>query len=453
MAKDFTILVVDDEVRYQEVYKILLTKKGYNVKSCSSGEEAMKLLEHEEIDLVLTDLKMKNMTGLKLLEEVKEKFKDIEVIVITGYGTIESAVEAMKKGAFSYYIKSHNPETLLLEIDKLVRIKVLEKENSILKKMQKNGKFLLETKNEKFQEVIHIAQKAALSNSSILILGESGTGKEVLARYIHNISLRRDNNFVAVNCHVFSDGLLESELFGHEKAAFTGATEKRIGRFEEADGGTLFLDEIGDMPINTQIKLLRAIDTKSIERIGSNRNIPIDLRFISATNRDIKDAIYKNHLREDLLYRVNTITINIPPLRERKEDLPKLIEFFIGKTENELKKKVKTIDDDVLFFLNKYEYPGNIRELKNIIERLVVLSEDGVIKKDYLPMGKIHTYRDLNQKKLMGKSLKEARKIFEAFYINEIFKESKRNVSVTAKKLGITTRHLSNKINEYKIRK
>ena len=383
--KDFKILVVDDEYKHQEVLQMILENEGYTVHACSSAEEALNNIEKENYDLVLTDLKMKNMNGLELLDEIKHIDKGIEVILVTGYGTVESAVQAMKKGAFSYFIKSHNPESLLMDIEKITRIKKLEKDNRIFRNQTRKEDYVFDSKNKNFQQILDIARKAADSDLSILILGESGTGKEVLARYIHEASPRNEGHFVPVNCHMFTEGLLESELFGHERGAFTGAIERRIGRFEEADGGTLFLDEIGDMPLSTQIKLLRAIETKSIERIGSNRCIPVDLRFISATNRDISKALEEGDFREDLYYRINAITIEIPPLRDRREDLPHLIDFFFSKIESELKKRVIEIEDGVKEFLLNYNYPGNIRELKNIIERLVVLSEGGIVKVKDLP--------------------------------------------------------------------
>lgn len=449
--KDFKILVVDDEYKYQEVFQIILEREGYVVHTCSSAEEALKNIGEENFDLILTDLKMKQMGGLELLEEVKKIDDSIEVILVTGYGTIESAVEAMKKGAFSYFIKSHNPESLLMDIKKITRIKKLEKDNHIFRNQQKRKDFVLGSKNKAVQEILEISCKAAASDLSILILGESGTGKEVLARYIHEISSRNKGHFVPINCHVFTEGLLESEFFGHEKGAFTGAIERRIGRFEEANEGTLFLDEIGDMPLSTQIKLLRAIETKSIERIGSNKCIPVDLRFISATNRDICKAIEIGDFREDLYYRINAITIEIPPLRDRREDLPLLIDFFFNKIEEELKKKIIGVEDGVKEFLLNYDYPGNIRELKNIIERLVVLSEEGIVRVKDLPIDN----KTINLTKLQNhtiSSLRDARKDFEINYIQMVLDKYDGNITEASKHLEITTRQLYNKISEYDLK-
>ncbi|NLJ78525.1 MAG: sigma-54-dependent Fis family transcriptional regulator [Tissierellia bacterium] len=449
--KDFKILVVDDEYEQREVFQIMLENEGYTVYTCASAEEALDDIADRNYDLVLTDLKMKNMNGLELLNEIKRIDKGIEVILVTGYGTVESAVQAMKKGAFSYFIKSHNPEALLMDIEKITRIKRLEQDNLVLRNQMRGEEFVTGSKNKAFKQILDIAYKAADSDLSILILGESGTGKEILARYIHEISPRSRGHFVAVNCHAFTEGLLESELFGHEKGAFTGAIERRIGRFEEADGGTLFLDEIGDMALSTQIKLLRAIETKSIERIGSNRSIPVDLRFISATNRDISQALEKGDFREDLYYRINAITVEIPPLRDRREDLAHLIDFFFGKIEFELKKRIVRIEDGVKEFLLSYDYPGNIRELKNIIERLVVLSEGGIIRVRDLPVDdKGPGITNALGSKMA--SLKDARGHFEAKYIGMVLDECDGNITRASEYLQITPRQLYNKISEYDLR-
>ncbi|CEK33705.1 two-component response regulator,Transcriptional regulatory protein ZraR,acetoacetate metabolism regulatory protein AtoC,Transcriptional regulator containing PAS, AAA-type ATPase, and DNA-binding domains,nitrogen regulation protein NR(I),Sigma-54 interaction domain [[Clostridium] sordellii] len=317
------ILIVDDEIEYANVMKKIIKKKGYEVNVALSGLEAISIIEKDKsYDLVLSDLIMDKMNGVELLENVKIINKDIEVILVTGYGTIENAVDAMKKGAFSYFIKSNPTKDLLNEIQKV-------KESIDLKSPKKTrDEFKLTTKSKKFKDIIKIAEKVAISDINILILGESGVGKDVLARYIHNLSNRKDNAFVAVNCCAFSDGLLESELFGHEKGAFTGANERRKGRFELANRGTLFLDEIGDVSLDVQVKLLRTLENGIIERLGSNNQIKSDFRLISATNKNFKEEIEKGSIREDFFYRISTISITIPPLRERKEDLNELIKFF-----------------------------------------------------------------------------------------------------------------------------
>jgi len=447
---DFKVLVVDDEEEFRNVYRIMLEYKGFEVTLTASGEECLNLLEKNSYDLVLTDLKMEGMDGTELLKRIKDSNNSCEVILVTAFSTVENAVTAMKLGAFGYFIKGQDPQILLKEIDKLVKITELESDNKAIKNNLMNFNYLLDTYSPKFKEVLRIAKKAAESNSNILILGESGTGKEVIAKYIHQCSSRKDENFVAVNCQVFSDGVLESELFGHEKGAFTGAIDKRIGRFEEADKGTLFLDEIGELPLNTQVKLLRVIENKAIERIGSNKNIRINLRLISATNRNLDKEISEGKFREDLLYRINTITVEVPPLRERKEDIPILIKFFLYNFQNEMKKKINKMEDGLIEMLTNYDYHGNIRELKNIIERLVVLSDNGVLKKRDLPAVKLGIEENLGINVGL-RPLREIRQIYEMKYIKFVLLKCKNNVSEAARVLEISRRQLYNKLDEYGI--
>lgn len=444
---EFKILVVDDEEEFRDVYKIIFEDKGFETHVASSGEECLLMIENENYDLVISDLKMGGMDGSELLEKIKARKINIEVIIVTGFGSIDSAVKAMKLGAFSYFIKGSDPEILLKEIEKLVKIKTLENDNKSIKNQLNHFDYLLDSNSNKFNNMLKITQKAAASNSNILLLGESGTGKEVIAKYIHQISERKDNNFVAVNCQVFSEGVLESELFGHEKGAFTGAIEKRIGRFEEANKGTLFLDEIGELSLNTQVKLLRVIESRLFERIGSNKSIATDIRLICATNRKINEEIKKGSFREDLFYRINTITIEVPPLRERKEDIPILFSFFLEKSQKEMKKKIDTIEDNLIEVLTAYDFPGNIRELKNIIERLVVLSEDNIIKIEDLPDLNI-----LDEDKIEIRSLKDARQNAEIKYIKYILSKCNGNITEAAKMMDISRRQLFNKLVEYKIK-
>ncbi|WBW97096.1 sigma-54-dependent transcriptional regulator [Oceanirhabdus sp. W0125-5] len=449
----FKILVVDDEKEYREVFQMILEENGYITEEACGGEEALEKLKKESYDLILTDLIMKGMDGIELLKKIKKEYADTEVIIATGYGTIKNAVEAMKKGAYTYFIKGHDPEELLIEIEKLKRLVCVEKENKILRSQKSNSSFMLSTKNKEFKKVMNIAEKAAKSNVNILILGESGVGKEVFARYIHECSDRKDEHFIAVNCHAFSESLLESELFGHEKGAFTGALDKRIGRFEAAHGGTLFLDETGDISLSTQVKLLRTIESKKIERIGSNKSIDVDFRLICATNKDLHKSIMSGEFREDLFYRISTITIEIPPLRERKEDIPDLINFFFEKYKVKLKKNVSKIEKEVMDFLLSYEYPGNVRELKNIVERLIVLSEKGIIQESDLPE---HGDKKAYEKEVEAteeiKPLKVIRKETEAKYIEKVLEQCNYNITEAAKKLDISRRQLFNKITEYELK-
>lgn len=445
---EFKILVVDDEVEFRDVYRIIFEDQGYETHVASSGEECLNLLKEESYDLVLTDLKMGEVSGIDLIKAIKEKQYSCEVILVTGYGTIESAVDAMKLGAFGYFIKGSDPELLLKEIEKLVKIKTLEYNNKNIKKNLAHFDYFLQSNNDKFNYILKIAKKAARSKSNILILGESGTGKEVLSKYIHFLSDRSDESFVAVNCQVFSEGVLESELFGHEKGAYTGAIEKRIGRFEEADKGTLFLDEICELSLNTQIKLLRVLENKSFERLGSNKNIATDIQLISATNKNPSEEIKNGKFREDLYYRINTITIKTPPLRERREDIPILFNFLLKQMQMETKKKIDKIEDGLLDILMLYDFPGNIRELKNIIERLVVLSDDGIIKKEDLPDIKILCTENNSE----IKSLKQVRQVAEEKYIKYILEKTNGNITLAAKTMNISRRQLFNKLVEYNIK-
>lgn len=451
---DFKIMVVDDEAEFQNAYQLILTDKGYDVTVADSGEQCLDLLQSATVDLVITDLKMGKMDGIQLLELIKDRHSDCEVIMVTGFGTINSAVTAIKQGAFGYFVKGQDPDVLLSEIQKLVRIKNLKMDNASIKYGLKGPDYLLTTKNQRFKNLLEIAEKSAASNSNILILGESGTGKEVLAKYIHSLSNRNSKAFIPVSCQMFTEGILESELFGHEKGSFTGAYEKRIGRFEEADKGSLFLDEIGEVPLNTQIKLLRVLENRCFERIGSNKPIHADIRLISATNQNLHEEIEKGLFREDLLYRINTITLSIPPLRERKEDLETLIDFFLTKFQKEMKKKILHREEGLMDMLMQYEYSGNIRELRNIIERLVVLSDDSFIRIKHLPDHMLERCSEAPLQPLAAlESLKHIRSDAEVGHIKRTLERCNGNISMAARVLGISRRQLFNKITEYGIKK
>lgn len=449
--KGYKILIVDDEIEYQKVVSLILSDEGYDTATRSNGHEALEYLEANKVNLVVTDLKMPIMDGVDLIKKIKEKYDDVEVIVMTAFGSIESAVDSIKYGANDYFVKSGEMHELVMKVERLAKISRLQLKSNVLLKNQNAPQVFLESKNEEYLNLIEMCQRTADTGINILLLGESGVGKEVIANYIHGLSNRSEEPFVPVNCQVFPEGVIESELFGHEKGAFTGAIETRIGKFEEANFGTLFLDEIGDLPITTQGKLLRAIESKKIERLGSNKSLHLDIRFISATNKNPDKQIKEGDFREDLLYRINTLTLNIPPLRDRREDLPALIQFFVNKTEMDQKKKIHKIDQAVMNFLLKYDYPGNIRELKNIVERMIALSKEGVVtvKEILMPLD---TQENLCMgEDISGKSLKEARSKFEQTYIEEALKNNNANVAKTAEELEISTRQLWNKINQYDI--
>lgn len=447
---NFKLLVVDDELEYQEVLKMMFEDKGYIVKAVSSGEDALDMLKKEEFHIVLTDLIMEGIDGLELLRRIKNSHSDTEVILVTGFGSIKNAVNATKEGAFGYFVKGNDPEELFVEVDKVKRLSVLKKENKILWDQQHNTNYVLNTYNKKFMHALNVAKKVAASDVSVLLIGESGVGKEVIARYIHKKRNSQTGHFIAVNCHAIPENLLEAELFGHEKGAYTGADEKRIGKFEAAHKGTLFLDEIGEMSVSVQAKLLRSVETKLIERVGSNKLINVEVKLISATNKNVNSEIAKGNFRKDLFYRINAITIEIPPLRERKEDIQMLINHFLTKSKIEQKKNIIEIEDDVMDFLKSYDYPGNVRELKNIIERLVVLSEDGIIRKRDLPDFRDSYFEEKNFNEYVV-PLKEKIKNLEAQYIREVIRLSSGNLTEASKQLKISRRHLHNKINEYSI--
>ena len=445
-TRNYQILIVDDEAAYSKGLAKILQIEGYTIETVLSAEAALVKIKHKKYQMVVTDLMMDGMNGIDLLEKIKDFKQDIKVILMTAYATIPTAVEAMKKGAVSYFIKGNDPALLILEIEKVYE----QYEESALssKTYDNKDKLLLESENKEFEKIIDMARKVAKTSVNVILLGESGVGKEIFANFIHTQSLRKDKPIIAVNCHALSESVLESELFGHTKGAFTGATEERIGRFESANLGTLFLDEIADMPLSTQIKLLRVIDKKEIEKIGSNTSTKVDFRLITATNKSISKLISEGLFREDFYYRINTIIIEIPPLREHKEDIYNLANSFIAMASKQMSKEIHTIEPEVWTYLNQYDYPGNIREFKNIIERLVVFSENGVISKDDLLVHEVPA-TDFEG----DQTLKAFRSAIEKKYIESVLAKNNFSMTNTAKVLGITRRQLQNKVNEYEIQK
>lgn len=449
------ILVVDDLQEHCEVLRMILESKGYKVMTRNGGKEALALLRDHDFDLIVTDLSMPEMDGIELLQKVKEIRRETEVILLTAYGTIEKAVEAMKMGAYTYVTKGNDPEELLLEIRKLEEVKRIQRENTRLKVKAGKNPAMLDTANEEYGQLLELAGRAAKSDTNILIYGESGSGKEVLAAYIHENSDRRNENFMELNCQALSESLLESELFGHEKGAFTGADRRHIGLFEASAGGTLFLDEVGGISPNIQSKLLKTIENKRVYRLGSTTPIDTDFRLITATNRDLKEDMRENLFRSDLFYRISTIVLEIPPLRRRKEDIPLFVDYFLGLYQGEMKKKITKIKEEVTDFLLAYDYPGNIRELKNIIERMVVLTDDGVIRKEYLPGdlrrgGKIVLNSSAAEEEI---TLRDYRGRAEATYISHLIKVYESDLDKVSEVLGITRRQLFNKMKIYNIEK
>ena len=455
IRENLRILVVDDEQDYCDVLKMILEGRGYAVDTCNDGREALNLLEKGSFDIVVSDLNMPVMDGYELLREIKSRDYDCEVIILTAFGTIEKAVETMKAGAFTYVTKGSDPEELLIEIRKIKDMRKAARKNEILKQ-KTSGNFMLESRNLKYRQMLKLAERAAASESNILILGESGSGKEVLASFIHNKSKRSQENMMELNCQALSESILESELFGHEKGAFTGASQKRIGLFEASHGGTLFLDEIGGVSMNLQAKLLKAIENKTIYRMGSTTPITVDFRLITATNRNLKEDMDADLFRSDLFYRISTIVLELPPLRERKEDIPLFIDYFINKYAREMNKENIDMSENVRNMLINYNYPGNVRELKNIIERLLVLSEHGEIREEYLPSdiaaGKNPAPKQNMFETDYTESLREYRNKAEKMYIEGLIERYPKDMNKVAEILSISRRQLFNKLVEFGIK-
>lgn len=382
-----TILIVDDEKNYLVVLSAFLSGEGYETLTADSAQQALEVVETTDLDLVLTDMKMPTMDGIELLERIKEKVPDLPVVMMTAYGTVEKAVGAMQLGAFNFIQKPFQNETLKQIVDKAVRTYRVLKENRRLVRALENLYRLdnIIGKSEPMQAVFHIIQRVAHTKATVLITGESGTGKELIAKAIHFNSPRRNKSLVAVSCAALTETLLESELFGHEKGAFTGATTMKKGRFEMAHEGTLFLDEIGEVPVSLQVKLLRVLEEMSFERVGGTKTIAVDVRLIAATNKDLKAEVEHNRFRKELYFRLNVVGIKLPPLRERSEDIPLLAAHFVNKYAREANRGEMTISPETMRFLCNHRWPGNVREFEHAIERAVLFSKGNEITRDDLP--------------------------------------------------------------------
>ena len=382
-----TILIVDDEKNYLLVLEALLGPEGYEILTCDNAKESLRLIRESDLDLVITDMKMPGMNGIELLEECKKAKPHLPVIMMTAYGTIELAVEAMKKQAHDYITKPFQNEELKLTVKKALKNYRLVKENQRLSEAlldrYRYGNII--GKSKPMLEIFDSIDKVAQSRASVLLTGRSGTGKELIAKAIHYNSPRKDRPFISINCGALTETLLESELFGHERGAFTGAVAMKKGRFELADEGTLFLDEIGDMPPSLQVKLLRVLQEMEFERVGGTKTIKVDVRILSASNRNIKEDVTNGTFREDLFYRLNVMNIKVPLLRERIDDIPLLVKHFIGKYKEDAGKNKIELSPEVWKMLYNYSWPGNVRELENVIERAVVLSSEGLITPEDLP--------------------------------------------------------------------
>jgi DNA-binding NtrC family response regulator len=444
--REESILVIDDEESMRLALSEALSRSGHLVDCVSNGYEALKKVQSSPFKLVITDVRMPKMDGLEVLHEIKKVSPQTPVIMITAYGTIHNAVEAMKRGAADYILKPFSFE----ELNAIVQRALVDgrKQEFGVKDDQKYRKMV--TQDPQMLKLINLAKSIALSKSTVLIQGESGTGKELFARYVHQHSDRREKMFVAVNCAAIPENLLESELFGYEKGAFTGAASRRLGKFELADGSTLLLDEVSEMGSQLQAKLLRVLQEFEIDRVGGKEPIPVDVRVVATTNVDLKQAVEEGNFREDLFYRLNVIPLKIPPLRERKEDINLLVDHFVKKHSLKCKKEAPRVSPETLSVLKNHEWKGNVRELENVIERTILLHRDEVLLPEHLAIEEVRggggdkgrSYNRVRSVKEMEKEL-----------ILRTLDELGGNRTHAAKALGISIRTLRNKLNEYKVQK
>jgi DNA-binding NtrC family response regulator len=441
------ILIVEDDPNVGESIRLLLKKKGYAIRLASNGKEALHLFRHEMVDLMITDLVMPKMDGIELLEAVKALRPETEVIVISAQGTIEKAVQAMKLGAFDFIEKPINPRVISWVIERALEKQTLVLQNRDLR-LQLEDKFHFKNiigKSEKMVKVFELIHHIAPYDSSVLIIGESGTGKELIANAIHYHSPRATMPFIKVSCASLSEGIIESELFGHEKGAFTGAITSRKGRFELAHNGTLFLDEVEDIPPSTQIKLLRVLQEGEFERVGGNRTIKINIRIIAASNRDLQEAVRNGNFREDLYYRLNVVNIRLPLLKDRREDIPFLVNFFIEKYNKRYHMKVKGISQRAMNLFNDYKWTGNVRELENTIESILVINSPEVIDIQHLPQ-EIRDFKESPEviSVKIGTPLKEV----EREILIQTLRATRGNKRRAAQLLGINVRTIHRKMEE-----
>lgn len=445
------ILVVDDEESIRKSLAGVLNDEGYNVSLARDGEEALAFLDRSLPSLILLDIWMPGFDGIEVLKRIKEKDSSIPVIMISGHGSIDVAVKATKLGAYDFIEKPLSLEKVLLTVNHALQEKKLQEENrQLLKRIEKKYELIGVSKSIKMlKEQIKVV---APTDSWVLITGENGTGKELVARNIHLLSKRSNKPFIEVNCAAIPEELIESELFGYEKGAFTGANTRKEGRFDLADGGTLFLDEIGDMSLRTQAKILRILQEQRFVRVGGVESIEVDVRVIAATNKDLKKEIEKGSFRSDLYYRLNVIPFHIPPLRERREDIPVFIDYFLNLYAKEMGKRQKTISRDAMRLLEAYSWPGNVRELKNLVERLVIMVPKETIDVEDLPDYIRSETEDSSYKEIFRyPSLRKARKVFEREFILAKLEENNGNVTKTAREIGIERSSLYRKIKEYGI--
>jgi two-component system, NtrC family, response regulator AtoC len=448
------ILIVDDEENIRLVLKTLLTKNGYNVETADSGETALGKLDAFDPDVILTDVRMPKMGGMEMLTAVQAKGHHATVIVMSAYGNVDLALDAIKQGAYDYVGKPFKPDEILLTLRKAEERESLRRENRALKaQVAKDQKFeSILAKSESMNLIFRTIAKIADFKTTVLITGESGVGKELVAKAVHHRGVRKGHPFVAINCGAIPENLLESELFGYKKGAFTDAQQDRKGLFEEANGGVLFLDEIGELPLNLQVKLLRALQEECIRKLGESKDTKVDVRIIAATHRDLSAEVKAGRFREDLFYRINVLSIHIPPLRERKEDLNLLLDHFIARNNEKMGTRIRGINAEARKVLLDYAWPGNVRELENSLERAMVLADGDTLTEKDLPERLRQTVNGIQQKLDSGElSIKKTVATVEQVLIRKALQKTKGNRTRAAEVLEISHRALLYKIKEYNI--
>jgi DNA-binding NtrC family response regulator len=447
------ILVVDDQENVRSALVELLHRNNYQVSDAGSGEEALELLTSSAFDVIITDVRMNGISGLDLLKLVRQESPATQIIILTGYGSYHDAVEATKQGAFYYLTKPFHHEDILIIVSKALEYAKVIIQNQILRK-ESESKYSLDFivgRSDGLKKVVELVKTVAVTDSTVLIQGESGTGKELVARAIYRNSQRKDRPFIVANMGAIPENLLESELFGHVRGAFTGATGHRKGLFQEADQGTFFLDEIGEMPINLQVKILRLIENGEIRRVGENITRKVDIRLIAATNRDLKENVKQHKFREDLYYRLNVIEITIPPLRERLDDIPTLAKHFLGYYTGKLGKHITDFSHEALDFMVSYEWPGNVRELENAIERAVILSSGNKIDANLLPQSILSFKIPESSSSFLPRGELISLDDYEKQYILHVLKKCNGNKAKARDVLGISKSTLWRKLSQYEI--